>query len=156
MNDGEGEEELVLVGDLGYSGLMFFMMVDGKFFIKLLLWVFEYEFFIWDLFFLYFEYMVNELQSFFVWIMDLVYSFYLFFGGFFGFVLMYYIVMENFLYGKERVEEGIENGEGFVSGWEIYDFKLSDYFFFERDFVDGKFVFESVKDKLIDEFFDKI
>jgi hypothetical protein len=155
-NDGEGEEELVPVGDLGYSGSTFFTTADGKFLIKSLPRAFEYEFFTRDLFFPYLEHMANEPQSLLVRITDLVYSPHPSLGGLFGFAPTHHIVMENLLYGKERAEEGTENGEGFASGWETYDLKPSDYFFPERDLADGKLAPESVKDKLTDEFPDKI
>lgn len=57
--------------------------------------------------------------------------------------------MENVLYGKEVDEK-------FTDKWETYDLKPSSYFYPERDIADGALASDSVKDRLIDEFKDKI
>lgn len=42
------------------------------------------------------------------------------------------------------------------AGWETYDLKPDDYFFPERDVTDGRLAPESVKDRLVDTFPDKV
>lgn len=152
--DGEGEDELVPVGDLGYSGSTFFTTADGRFLIKSLPRAFEYEFFTRDLFFPYLAHMTQAPQSLLVRITDMVYSPRVSLGGLFGFAPTHHIVMENLLYGKEASEGQAGGEEG--GKWETYDLKPSDYFFPERDLADGMLAPESVKAKLVDEFPDKI
>ncbi|KAK0391478.1 hypothetical protein NLU13_0979 [Sarocladium strictum] len=151
----EGEEELVPVGDLGYSGSTFFATADKKFLIKSLPRAFEYEFFRKDLFFPYLAHMTQEPQSLLVRITDMVYSPQPSLGGMLGFAPTHHIVMENLLHGQETAEHE-EEGERSGSSWETYDLKPSDYFFPERDLANGKLAPESVKAKLIDEFPDKV
>lgn len=57
--------------------------------------------------------------------------------------------MENILYGKEGDKK-------FEKQWETYDLKPSSYFYPERDIAYGTLASESVKDRLIDDFEDKI
>jgi hypothetical protein len=58
--------------------------------------------------------------------------------------------MENVLYGKSSCSK--EDQEK----WENYDLKPSSYFYPERDIAGGKLAPESVKERLIDKFPDKI
>lgn len=62
----------------------------------------------------------------------------------------FHIVMENILYGKSSCSKKDQER------WETYDLKPNDYFFPERDIAGGRLAPESVKDRLIDEFPDKI
>lgn len=152
----DGDEELVPVGDLGYSGSTFFTTADGKFLIKSLPRAFEYEFFAQDLFFPYLAHMTKSPSSLLVRITDMVYSPRLSIGGLFGFAPTHHIVMENLLHGKEAFEDNTDEAGSSSGKWETYDLKPSDYFFPERDIADGKLAPESVKAKLVDEFPDKI
>lgn len=56
--------------------------------------------------------------------------------------------MENILYGKEASSQADQ--------WETYDLKPIDYFYPERDIAGGALVPQSVKDRLVDKFDDKI
>lgn len=58
--------------------------------------------------------------------------------------------MENTLYGKSSCAEHKQEE------WETYDLKPNDYFYPERDIADGALFPDSVKERLIDEFPDKI
>ena len=58
--------------------------------------------------------------------------------------------MENILYGKSSCAKEDQ------TKWETYDLKPSSYFYPERDIAGGKLAPESVKERLIDEFEDKI
>lgn len=60
------------------------------------------------------------------------------------------MVMENILYGKSVCAKHHQEQ------WETYDLKPNDYFFPERDIAGGRLAPESVKERLIDEFPDKI
>lgn len=62
----------------------------------------------------------------------------------------HHIVMENILYGKSSCTKQQQQQ------WETYDLKPNDYFFPERDVAGGRLAPESVKERLIDEFEDKI
>lgn len=62
----------------------------------------------------------------------------------------HHIVMENILYGQSSCAKGDQKL------WETYDLKPNDYFFPERDIAGGHLAPDSVKDRLIDEFPDKI
>lgn len=56
--------------------------------------------------------------------------------------------MENILYGKEADPKGDK--------WETYDLKPTSYFYPERDVAGGRLASESVKERLVDRFEDKI
>lgn len=58
--------------------------------------------------------------------------------------------MENILYGKSSCSKHQQEQ------WETYDLKPNDYFFPERDIAGGRLAPESVKERLIDEFNDKV
>jgi hypothetical protein len=58
--------------------------------------------------------------------------------------------MENILYGKSACAKHHQEQ------WETYDLKPNDYFYPERDIAGGRLAPESVKERLIDEFPDKI
>lgn len=62
----------------------------------------------------------------------------------------HHIVMENTLYGKSSCSKERQQE------WETYDLKPNDYFYPERDVAGGRLAPESVKERLIDEFPDKI
>ncbi|KAI9158155.1 putative phosphatidylinositol phosphate kinase [Paramyrothecium foliicola] len=147
----ENESELVPVGDLGYSGSTFFTTPNSKYLIKSLPRRFEHEYFTHDLFDAYLEHMKANPESLLVRITDMVYTPQATLGGIMGMAPTHHIVMENLLYGKE-----LEESDARKKRWETYDLKPNSYFFPERDIADGKLAPESVKDKLVDEFPDRV
>ncbi|KAL0938576.1 uncharacterized protein CTRU02_205186 [Colletotrichum truncatum] len=148
---GKGREsDLKPVGDLGYSGSTFFTTADGKFLVKSLPRRFEHEFFTHDLFDAYVAHMKKNPHSLLVRITDMVYTSFATLGGILGVAPTHHIIMENLLYGKDSEVGELKNH------WETYDLKPNDYFFPERDIAGGKLAPESVKERLIDEFPDKI
>lgn len=149
--DEGGEEELVAVGDLGYSGSTFFTTANGKYLVKSLPRSFEHEFFTKDLFDAYVAHNKNQPHSLLVRITDLARAGRASLGGILGTAPTHHIVMENLMFGRDAEED-----EDLKKDWETYDLKPSDYFFPERDIADGKLAPESVKDKLVDEFPGKI
>jgi Phosphatidylinositol-4-phosphate 5-Kinase len=60
----------------------------------------------------------------------------------------HHIVMENILFGKQQDRLGDK--------WETYDLKPVSYFFPERDIAGGHLVTDSIKERLLDTFEDKI
>lgn len=83
-------------------------------------------------------------------ITDLLYSPAPTIGAALGTAPGHHIVMENILYGKSSCSEDGKNR------WETYDLKPNDYFYPERDVAGGRLAPESVKERLIDEFPDKV
>lgn len=83
-------------------------------------------------------------------ITDLLYSPTPTLGALLGTAPSHHIVMENTLYGKSSCSKD-KQGE-----WETYDLKPDDYFFPERDIAGGSLAPESVKERLIDDFPDKV
>jgi hypothetical protein len=141
--------DLVPVGDLGYSGSTFFTTPNAKYLIKSLPRRFEHQFFTHDLFGPYVAHMRARPGSLLVGIVDMVYTPLPTLGGIIGTAPTHHIVMENVLYGKEHDPAG-------PAAWETYDLKPADYFFPERDILDGRLAPESVKDRLVDEFKGKV
>jgi hypothetical protein len=92
---------------------------------------------------------VNE-DSLLVRITDLLYCPTTTLGAILGAAPSHHIIMENIMYGKSSCSEAQQKR------WESYDLKPNDYFFPERDIAGGRLAPESVKDRLIDEFDDKI
>ncbi|TLD20551.1 hypothetical protein PspLS_08719 [Pyricularia sp. CBS 133598] len=140
-----GEESaLKPIGDLGYSGSTFFTTANSKYLIKSLPRRFEHQFFTHDLLEPYIGHMRANPHSLLVRIADMVFTPQATLGGILGTAPTHHIVMENLMYGKQE------------DGWETYDLKPNDYFFPERDIMDGALVPNSVLDKLVDEFKDKV
>jgi hypothetical protein len=71
-------------------------------------------------------------------------------GAALGTAPSHHIIMENILYGKSSCSKEQQKQ------WETYDLKPNDYFYPERDVANGRLAPESVKERLIDEFDDKI
>jgi hypothetical protein len=92
--------------------------------------------------------MQNRPESFLVRITDFLYSPYITAGGILQLVPSHHIVMENILYGK--------SSDPLSDKWETYDLKPADYFYPERDVLDGQLTSEAAKDKVVDIFDDKI
>ncbi|TDZ46960.1 putative phosphatidylinositol phosphate kinase [Colletotrichum trifolii] len=145
------ESDLRPVGDLGYSGSTFFTTADGKFLIKSLPRRFEHEFFTHDLYGSYVTHMKEHPHSLLVRITDMVYTSRATLGGILGTAPTHHIIMENLLYGRDA-----ESNDADKKKWETYDLKPNDYFFPERDIAGGMLAPESVKDRLIDDFPDKV
>ncbi|KAI5463670.1 hypothetical protein BGZ63DRAFT_484685 [Mariannaea sp. PMI_226] len=146
--------QLVPMGDLGYSGSTFFTTPDGKFLIKSLPRRFEYDFFTKELLEPYVTHMHRQPHSLLVRITDLVHAPYASLGGILGTAPTHHIIMENLLFGRDADAAGDDESGG--QGWETYDLKPNDYFFPERDIADGRLAPDSVLERLIDEFPDKI
>lgn len=92
---------------------------------------------------------LNE-DSLLVRITDLLYSPYATIGASIGTAPTHHIIMENILYGKSACAKHHQEQ------WETYDLKPNDYFYPERDVAGGRLASESVKERLIDEFPDRI
>lgn len=83
-------------------------------------------------------------------ITDLLYSQTATLGAALGAAPSHHIVMENILFGKSSCTKNQQKQ------WETYDLKPNTYFYPERDVAGGRLAPESVKERLIDEFDDKI
>lgn len=92
---------------------------------------------------------LNE-DSLLVRITDLLYCPTATLGAAIGAAPSHHIIMENILYGKSACAKHHQEQ------WETYDLKPNDYFYPERDVAGGRLAPESVKERLIDEFPDKI
>ncbi|KAI1357441.1 SAICAR synthase-like protein [Xylaria arbuscula] len=142
--------DLKSVGDLGYSGSTFFTTPNDKFLVKSLPRHFEQSFFRKRLLDPYVEHMQFNRDSLLVRITDLLYCPTSTLGALLGVTPSHHIVMENILYGKSTYSQDQQKR------WETFDLKPSEYFFPERDIAGGRLAPENVKDRLIDEFDDKI
>ncbi|KAH9875089.1 hypothetical protein J1614_004577 [Plenodomus biglobosus] len=142
--------DLVAIGDLGYSGSSFFTTPNSKYLIKSLPRKFEQSFFRDRLLEPYSEHMLSNKDSLLVRITDLLYSRTSTIGTAVGAAPSHHIVMENILYGKSSCSKNQQKQ------WETYDLKPNDYFYPERDVAGGRLAPESVKERLIDVFNDKI
>ncbi|OAL49802.1 SAICAR synthase-like protein [Pyrenochaeta sp. DS3sAY3a] len=142
--------DLVAVGDLGYSGSTFFTTPNSKYLIKSLPRKFEQSFFRQRLLDPYVEHMELNQDSLLVRIVELLYSPTYTLGAALGTAPSHHMIMENILYGKSSCSEHHQKQ------WETYDLKPNDYFYPERDVAGGKLAPESVKERLIDEFDDKV
>ncbi|KAK7513805.1 hypothetical protein IWZ03DRAFT_241711 [Phyllosticta citriasiana] len=136
------------VGDLGYSGSTFFTTPNSKFLIKSLPRAFEYEFFMKDLCDKYVEHMTNNPNSLLVRITDFLETIGPAIGSLIGTAPAHHVVMENVLHGKETDDR--------QDKWETYDLKPPSYFYPERDIAGGRLAPDSVKERLVDHFPDKM
>lgn len=109
---------------------------------------FEHEFFRDVLLEPYAKFVMLNHSSLLVRITDLLYCPSPSVGAIIGAAPSHHIIMENVLYGKEADDLGDK--------WETYDLKPNDYFFPERDIAGGKLVPDSVIDRLIDDFPDRV
>lgn len=126
----------------------FFTTSNSKFLIKSLPRRFEYSFFRDEMINPYFDYMAANPNSLLVRITDYLWAPHKSLGGVLGLIPEYHIVMENTLFGRE-VDEDKEK-------WETYDLKPVNYFYPERDILDGKLTSEATKNRLLDKFEDKM
>ncbi|KAL6886109.1 SAICAR synthase-like protein [Trichoderma longibrachiatum] len=139
---------LVPLGNLGYSGSTFFKTSDGKFLIKSLDRHFEHQFFMHELLTPYIIHMWENPDSLLVRVTDLLCVPYPTLGGLLGIEPTHHVVMENLLYGLDVDSD--------TARYETYDLKPNDYFFPERDIANGRLAPQSVKDRLVDRFPDRI
>lgn len=137
------------VGDLGYSGSTFFTTPNDKFLIKSLPRRFEHTFFSRDLIDPYIQHMHAFPNSLIVRITDFLEAIGPSIGAsVLGTAPAHHVVMENVLYGKDHDEQ--------KDRWETFDLKPASYFYPERDIADGHLAPDSVKERLVDTFPDKI
>jgi hypothetical protein len=128
----------------------FFTTQNSKYLIKSLPRAFEQKFFRDRLLEPYVEHMELNQDSLLVRITDLLWTPTPALGSIVGLAPSHHIVMENILYGKSACSKPHQEQ------WETYDLKPNDYFYPERDVAGGRLAPESVKERLIDEFDDKI
>lgn len=128
----------------------FFTTPNSKYLLKSLPRHFEQSFFRKRLLDPYVEHMDLNPTSLLVRITDLLYSPTPTLGAALGTAPSHHIIMENILYGKSSCAKDKQKE------WETYDLKPNDYFYPERDIAGGKLAPESVKERLIDEFPDKV
>lgn len=100
--------------------------------------------------------MKADPRSLLVRITDMVYTPRASLGGIIGTAPTHHIIMENLLYGKDANPEGEGQGDWAGMKWETYDLKPSNYFFPERDIADGRLAPDSIIDKLVDDFPDRV
>ncbi|KAL1864540.1 hypothetical protein VTK73DRAFT_5789 [Phialemonium thermophilum] len=148
-SEGDQEPGLKPIGDMGFSGSTFYSTADRRFIIKSLPRHSEHSFFRDDMLSAYVQHMISYPKSLLVHIYDFLGSPSLSLGRILRLVPSHHIVMENILYGKE---EGKARGEV----WEDWDLKPTSYFYPERDIADGRLASDATKDRLADEFHDKI
>ncbi|OCK85441.1 SAICAR synthase-like protein [Lepidopterella palustris CBS 459.81] len=145
-----GSGGLISKGDLGYSGSTFFATRNGKYLIKSLSRRFEQSFFRDRLLDPYTAHMSTYPTSLLVRITDLLCTPSPALGTLLGTTPSHHIVMENILSGQ------LSRPKPEQKKWETYDLKPNDYFYPERDVAGGVLVPESVKERLIDKFEDKV
>ena len=92
--------------------------------------------------------MRGHRSSLLVRITDFLWTPYTSLGGLLGFAPTHHIVMENIMYGKDLDTQGDK--------WETYDLKPTSFFYPERDILEGALTSQATKDKLVDDFDDKI
>jgi hypothetical protein len=140
----------LLEGEANVALQTFFSSPNSKYLIKSLPRKFEQDFFRDRLFNPYVEHMELNPNSLLVRITDCLYARSATLGATLGLAPNHHIVMENILYGKSSCAKDDQDE------WETYDLKPNDYFYPERDVAGGRLAPESVKERLIDEFPDKI
>ena len=156
------------IGDLGYSGSVspnptrfresgalignlqtFFTTPNGKYLIKSVPRPSEYNFFKHDLLQSYAAHMKSHPDSLLVRITDFLHApLASALGSLLGLAPSHHIIMENILYGKAQHPDS--------ESWETYDLKPPSYFYPERDIAGGALAPDSVKERLLDTFPDKI
>ncbi|KAK3671529.1 hypothetical protein LTR78_008629 [Recurvomyces mirabilis] len=142
------DDSLVAMGDIGFSGSTFFHTKDGKYLVKSVPRQFEHSFFKDDLLEKYVDYMFNNATSLLIRITDFLEHSQHSLGSVIGTAPSHHLVMENIMFGKE---EGEKSGK-----WKNWDLKPMSYFFPERDIAGGALTNDETKEKLADEFKDKL
>ena len=92
--------------------------------------------------------MQSRPESLLVSITDFIHAPYVTIGRVLQLVPSHHVVMENTHYGK--------SGDPTSEKWETYDLKPADYFYPERDVLNGQLSSDAAKDKVVDIFNDKI
>ena len=126
----------------------FFESLDHKWLVKSLPRSAESEFFLEELREPYYHYMLSYPDSLLVRMTDFLRARQRTVGGILQLVPSHHVVMENILYGKHSDSQSEK--------WEIYDLKPADYFYPERDVLNGQLSSKEAKDKVVDMFDDKI
>jgi Phosphatidylinositol-4-phosphate 5-Kinase len=96
----------------------------------------------------YYQHMLDHPDSLLVRITDFLHATRKSIGGLLRITPAHHIVMENILYGKEDDED--------KDKWETFDLKPVSYFYPERDLAGGHLAPDSVKERLLDTFDDKL
>jgi hypothetical protein len=94
------------------------------------------------------RHMLEHPDSLLVRIFDFMYAPHRTIGSLLRITPSHHIVMENIMFGKDDDPLG--------SGWETYDLKPTSYFYPERDLAGGHLASDSVKERLLDTFDDKM
>lgn len=142
--DGDGNNGLVSIGDMGFSGSTFFNTADGKFLVKSIPRHFEHSFFKDEMILPYAEHMRQNPSSLLVRITDFLEA-QRSVGSSLGLAPSHHIVMENTKFGeKDDPRQDVE--------WETWDLKPMSYFYPERDVANGALTSEETKEKLADAF----
>ncbi|KAI5369804.1 Putative phosphatidylinositol-4-phosphate 5-kinase, core [Septoria linicola] len=141
--DEASRRRLKAMGDMGFSGSTFFATQDQQYIVKSIPRHFEHSFFKNDLMVPYVDYMQQNPNSLLTRITNFLECYQSSVGTLLGLAPTHHIVMENLLYGKEE-------------NWEDWDLKPQSYFYPERDIADGALTSEATKNKLADDFDDKI
>lgn len=146
--DGDSNNALVSIGDMGFSGSTFFNTADGKFLVKSVPRHFEHSFFKDEMILPYAEHMRKNPASLLVRITDFLKA-QRSVGSSIGLAPSHHIVMENTKFGEQ--DDPREDVE-----WETWDLKPMSYFYPERDVANGALTSEETKNKLADDFSSKI
>ncbi|KAM0722288.1 hypothetical protein Q7P37_001729 [Cladosporium fusiforme] len=139
---------LASIGDMGFSGSTFFNTTDGKFLVKSVPRHFEHSFFKDEMLVPYADHLRHNLYSLLVRITDFLEA-QRSMGSTLGLAPSHHIVMENTKFGEnDDKREGVE--------WETWDLKPMSYFYPERDVAGGALTSEETKNRLADDFSEKI
>lgn len=112
--------------------------------------MFEHSFFRNDLILPYVDHMKSHSKSLLVRITDFLAYEFPSLGSIVGTAPTHHIIMENLLLGQEEARKA--GGEE----WQAYDLKPRNYFFPERDIMNGALTSEATKARLVDNFEDTI
>ena len=149
-------------GDMGFSGSTFFTTHDQKYLVKSVPRHFENTFFRDDLLQPYVDYMMANPHTLLIRITDFLAvedPYKISPGVLLGFAPSHHIIMENLLTGRQQGESYAKKQPHSIDKaweWQPWDLKPTSYFFPERDIAKGKLTSKETKDKLADEFNDKI
>lgn len=139
---------LISIGDMGFSGSTFFNTSDGKYLVKSVPRHFEHSFFKDELIVPYADHMRKNLDSLLVRITDFLEA-KSNVGSTFGAAPSHHIVMEN-------TKSGEKDDKRKDAEWETWDLKPMSYFYPERDIAGGALTSKETKEKLADNFSEKI
>jgi hypothetical protein len=126
----------------------FFSTADSKFLVKSIPRWSESQFFSQEMLGPYNRHMLDHPDSLLVRIFDFLYTPRRSIGSLLRITPSHHIVMENIMFGKD--------GDPLANEWETYDLKPVSYFYPERDLAGGHLASNSVKERLLDTFDDKM